>query len=74
MSNEVYVEEMDDGDYLAVYTPYSSDFILALKEEIPNECRNWNSDEKRWEVDSDYFTELDELICFHFNLDTLEVY
>jgi hypothetical protein len=55
-----------DGTWINVRTPYDKDFVAALKNRLPYGARKWDGDQKVWQVDPSYDTELMAVLETYF--------
>ena len=58
-----YCKDTGDG-FVELRFAYDPRFITLLKDEIPRECRGWDSEERVWRIDINYLTTL-RVLCEH---------
>jgi hypothetical protein len=66
MTTKAFIDINIDGR-LKVTTPYNSDFVDDLKNEIPSQYREWVQIIKAWLVDPHYQPDLEALCKKHFD-------
>lgn len=55
-----------DPDIVELYTPYNSDFVDAIKLQVPPSHREWSPGTKTWFVRSPYDTTATRILSFYF--------
>lgn len=63
---QVQISYSDDGSIMYLKTPWSRDFVNALKASIPYFYRKWNGVSKIWEVSGGYHSVAKDLIDTYY--------